>query len=263
MPDESQELIFGKIGRHYSIRPGPPNQRGAKKMAGQVEKIVRVRSLCATLRPMLSVITITHHFLHRGRRIRTTVMGHPTGCAIRMAVGLLAMTWAQSSPAAKPGGELFPPTAEAGPHRLELRGQVLYRYLRIWPVYRAALYLPPGVQSSQTLEAVPKRLEIIYARSFRADTLVLSANKILREIHSPEELAAMEPQLTAINALYREVARGDRYALTYWPGQGTELSRNGQAVGIVPGDDFARRYFAIWLGPHPLAKPLREHLLAP
>jgi hypothetical protein len=55
---------------------------------------------------------------------------------------------------------------------------------------------------------------------------------------------------------------GDRYALTYLPGVGTELSLNGRPLGTIPGEDFAAALFSIWLGPHPLDDDLKRTLLA-
>ncbi len=54
---------------------------------------------------------------------------------------------------------------------------------------------------------------------------------------------------------------GDRYSLTYLPGEGTELAKNGVPLALVPGEDFARAYFGIWLGEDPLDRDLRDQLL--
>jgi hypothetical protein len=49
----------------------------------------------------------------------------------------------------------------------------------------------------------------------------------------------LRPRLEQINALYAGVEPGDRYALTYVSGLGTEVARNGQSKGVIPGADFA------------------------
>jgi hypothetical protein len=63
------------------------------------------------------------------------------------------------------------------------------------------------------------------------------------------------------SALCRNVLPGDRYALTYVPGEGTRLSRNGEVLGSIPGDDFARAVFSIRLGVNPIDKAFRDRLL--
>jgi hypothetical protein len=57
------------------------------------------------------------------------------------------------------------------------------------------------------------------------------------------------------------VKPGDRYALTYVPGVGTELTLNGSPLGTVAGADFASAVFAIWLGPKALDESLKTQLL--
>jgi hypothetical protein len=61
--------------------------------------------------------------------------------------------------------------------------------------------------------------------------------------------------------LYRDVKPGDRYALTYVPGVGTELALNGTRLGTVAGADFAAAVFAIWLGPKAIDDSLKTQLL--
>ena len=63
------------------------------------------------------------------------------------------------------------------------------------------------------------------------------------------------------NSLYVDVEPGDRYAITYVPGVGTELSLNGEALGVIEGEDFAAALFALWLGDKPLDKRFRANLL--
>ena len=70
----------------------------------------------------------------------------------------------------------------------------------------------------------------------------------------------IQSRIDAINALYEDVGPGDRYALTYLPGRGTELSRNGVSKGIIEGADFAAAYFKIWLGRKVARPELRDAL---
>ena len=77
----------------------------------------------------------------------------------------------------------------------------------------------------------------------------------------PEKAAKLRPQIDKLNALYKDVKPGDRYALTYLPGVGTELALNGTSLGIVEGADFAAAVFAIWLGPNAIDQSLRTQLL--
>jgi hypothetical protein len=74
-------------------------------------------------------------------------------------------------------------------------------------------------------------------------------------------MEALASRLEQLHALYEDVEPGDRYALGYVPGRGTELSRNGAVLGTIEGADFARAYFSIWLGEAPIDDSLREQLM--
>ncbi|MDA8138151.1 MAG: chalcone isomerase family protein [Desulfobacteraceae bacterium] len=63
------------------------------------------------------------------------------------------------------------------------------------------------------------------------------------------------------NSLYRDVKPGDRYALTYILGKGTQLSLNGTPLGLIPGAEFASALFAMWLGHNPMNEAFKEQLL--
>ena len=60
---------------------------------------------------------------------------------------------------------------------------------------------------------------------------------------------------------YPDARNGDRCAIQYIPGYGTELTHNGRLMGLFPGADFARIYFSIWLGDRPASVRLRNDLL--
>ncbi len=122
----------------------------------------------------------------------------------------------------------------------------------IFRVYTAALYRIPDHNPKDVLADEPRRLEIRYLRKISREQLISAGDDLLGQMHPPATLTSIQKELNTINAWYQDVGPGDRYALTYIPGTGTELSLNGTALGTVPGADFARIYFSIWLGtPHP------------
>ena len=63
------------------------------------------------------------------------------------------------------------------------------------------------------------------------------------------------------NAFYEDVKPGDRYALTYLPGLGTELALNGKRLGVIEGADFGAALFSIWFGDQPFDAALKGQLL--
>jgi len=124
-----------------------------------------------------------------------------------------------------------------------------FKVSRIFHVFDATFRAPIDAISRDQLDEFPKELEFEYARKIGSEQLVGAADKILRKSVSPEELAKLESQIEELNAAYRDVGRGDRYTLRYDPGKGTSLLLNGDVIHEVPGGDFHRIYFSIWLGP--------------
>jgi len=143
---------------------------------------------------------------------------------------------------------------------LHLHGGAKLKWF-LFDVYVAGLYLPPGVEPARALDDVPKRLEFHYLVSIDGKDFGPAGEKILRRGLPEEALAPLADRLARIKAAYRDVKPGDRYALTYVPGRGTELSMNGEPILVVEGADFARAYFSIWLGDKPLDEGFRRELL--
>jgi len=158
-------------------------------------------------------------------------------------------------------GVTFAESVRTGDTVLMLHNAALLRYLKVIRAYVAAVYLPEGVASNKVLEDVPKRLEISYLVSIKGSDFGKGAEPVLRRNQTPEELARLRGRIDRLNAIYRDVKPGDRYALTYLPGRGTELTLNGVPLTVIEGADFAEAYFGIWLGREPIDAKLKRDLL--
>lgn len=182
-----------------------------------------------------------------------------------MLTGALAGIPSNAESATIEGVE-FPDTIQlaSDPDRtLQLHGLGLLRYRVVFRGYVAALYLPEGVSGDRALGDVPRRLELSYFWSIGADDFAEAANQILARDLDEAQLETLRPRIDSLHRSYRDVNPDDRYALTYIPGIGTELRLNGELLATIPGEDFARAYFGIWLGERPLDEGLRKDLLRP
>lgn len=181
-----------------------------------------------------------------------------------LALGL-ALLGLATAPAVRAAVEVegvrFPARHVLGDDPLELRGAAVLRWRSLIRAYAAALYLPPGTPSSDALGDVPKRLEIQYFRAIEAEAFGQAADALLRRNLDADLYTSLRDRLDELHASYEPVAPGDRYALTYRPGIGTELAKNGRPLAVVPGADLAAAYFSLWLGPRPIDVSLRERLL--
>lgn len=156
----------------------------------------------------------------------------------------------------------FLSTPSREPVSLELCSTGLLRYKRIFRGYAAALYREDCSASAADLAAAPLRLELSYFWSIGGERFGEAAEKLLRRNLDPAAFAAIEARMRRLHAAYRSVSPGDRYALTWKPGVGTELALNGRALVSIAGEDFARAYFDLWLGEEPMDEKLRNALLA-
>jgi len=144
---------------------------------------------------------------------------------------------------------------------LALRGYGLLRYMIFIKAYVAAFYLPESVRSEDALTDVPKHLEIEYFHPIVAPDFAKATSASISQNTSLTTYQGLKPKIDELNALYRDIASGDRYALTYIPGRGTTLSWNGQPLGTVAGREFAAALFGIWLGSNTLDRNLKDLLL--
>lgn len=156
----------------------------------------------------------------------------------------------------------FPRSITVGDQSFELHGVGLMRYRRLFRAYVAALYLGSGHGIEDLAQSsTPVRLELAYFWPIAGTDFAPFAQPYLEKNVDPETFERIADRVETLSAWYRDVAPGDRYALTHRPGIGTELALNGQGLGVVPGDDFGPAYLQIWLGSEPVNLRLREQLL--
>jgi hypothetical protein len=182
------------------------------------------------------------------------------GRATHLAVAI-SFAATSSGAANKIEGVEFDEEITAGDRMLALQSLGLLRYRVLFKGYVAALYLEPGAAPESALDAVPERLKLEYFWEIGGEKFGPAAESVLERNLDEESLERLRPQIEALHQQYRDVKPGDRYALTYLPGEGTELAKNGLRLALVPGEEFAPAYFGIWLGEDPLDRDLRDQLL--
>jgi hypothetical protein len=155
----------------------------------------------------------------------------------------------------------FADSVSIGGSPVPVHNAALLRYLKFIKAYVAALYLPEGVTAENALSDVPKRLELNYLVAIKGPDFGKGAEPTLKLNQTPAELAKLRSRINRINSIYQDVKPGDRYALTYLPGRGTELTLNGKPLTVIEGADFAAAYFGIWLGRDSIDERLKRDLL--
>jgi hypothetical protein len=180
--------------------------------------------------------------------------------ALALAVAATYLS-AQTARAAEIEGVHFAERYQWQETELRLNGVGLLRYRLFIKGYVAALYLGEWVAPQRVLDRVPRRLEIEYFWSIPADAFSEAMFEGIARNVDGETLRRLREPMQRFSTFYEDVEPGDRYALTYIPGVGTELALNGERKGLVEGDDFSSALFSIWLGERAFDAALRERLL--
>lgn len=179
----------------------------------------------------------------------------------RILLGLLLL--GLMAPRAEATAEaLFPQEITLAEESFQKLGEYRYVYRFLFDLYDAALYAPADATAEEVLAAAtPFRLQFRYLRTIDKTIIMKSADRMLEKNLSPEEKAQIGDRVARINEAYTTVNAGDTSSLTYQTSRHTTLKINGEPKLTIEGEDFAKLYFRIWLGPHPISKSLKANLL--
>lgn len=133
-------------------------------------------------------------------------------------------------------------------------------------VYVAALYLPTKTDNPTTVVASgPRKMVLHILRDIEVGELAAAMLKGMRKNNTPKDLADVTLQMASFGQVFGTiplVKNGDTITFDYVPGIGSSAYVNKTRLGeILPGDQFARVFFRIWLGDHPVQDSLKRELL--
>jgi len=140
---------------------------------------------------------------------------------------------------------------------LKRQGEV--RYLGVVKVYDIGLYSPSNISSDNILDSnISKCLKLDYAVNLTQDQFKLATSKILKRQHSAEFLASIDAPLTALQASYKPVKKGDIYSLCYnGKTKRMKLDLNDKTLFEMQSAELAKAYLGIWLSKNnPISRPL-------
>lgn len=145
--------------------------------------------------------------------------------------------------------------------QMTLKGTAMLRYMRFIKAYTGALYLQEDTVSHDALNDLPKRLVLEYRYAIAAEDFADATTEIIKRNVDETMFRRLESRIQELNDMYRNVKPNDRYSIIYIPGHGTELALNDVPLGVIPGADFARAVFSIWIGDTPINESFRNRLL--
>jgi len=127
-------------------------------------------------------------------------------------------------------------------------------------VYNARLWAPAPFNPAQWDDA-PVVLELEYLRNFSgvaiADRSIVEMRRV--GMFTDEQASRWTDQLRRV---FPDVKSGDRIAGVHHPGRGVSFLFNDRVIGEISDAEFARLFFAIWLGPNTSEPGMRRQLLA-
>ncbi len=133
--------------------------------------------------------------------------------------------------------------------------------LRVWgfEVYDARLWTPAGFRHRYAAQ-FPFALELQYLRRLEGAAIASRSIDEMRRVGSFSDAQAQH-WLTAMRELFPNVGAGERITGINLPGVGAEFWVNGQRVGMVKDETFARLFFGIWLDERTSEPKMRAQLL--
>ena len=165
---------------------------------------------------------------------------------------------------------LSPINAAEAPSSMEYQGTKLMlngqgtRVKFFMKVYNTSLYLGSASNNAEEIldndEAMAIRLDVT-SSMVTTDAMqdALSSGLVKSTGGNTDPIAKEIKQLTA--AFQSDVTDSDFFEFIYMPDTGTNVLKNSTYIDTIPGIEFKRAFFGIWLSNNPIQKNLKKAML--
>jgi hypothetical protein len=160
--------------------------------------------------------------------------------------------------------------AELGP-QLKIGDQVLqlngagFRTKTFVQIYESGLYLPKPTTDAQSILAADEmmaiRVRITSGFVSRASLISSLQEGLAKSSNGRADAFARETEQLQ-QLLKDEVKKNDAYDFVHVPSKGLCVLKNGNLQGVIPGLEFKKALFGIWLSDSPVDKDLRQAMLS-
>ncbi|MEN9743155.1 MAG: hypothetical protein RLZZ65_960 [Bacteroidota bacterium] len=175
-----------------------------------------------------------------------------------LTLGLTSVSIAQTK---KIHGVNFYTELKLGDENLVLNGAGLRE--KYWmDLYVAALYLPKKSNEAGKIIYNDQEMAIhikIISSSVTRERFIESVNEGFA--NSTHGKATKEEIKKFVGFFSEPISEGDKINLDYIPGKGVRVTKNGTVKGTIPGLEFKKALFAIWLGTPPVQESLKNEML--
>lgn len=169
----------------------------------------------------------------------------------------------------KVGDVDVPDTAKVGGKELSLNGAGERRTMGVVKMYVAGLYLEKSAKSAaEALGAKgAKRITLIMQKSIPSSVLSNLFYDAIAKNVSASELPPLKDRLEKMKAILSDkipqTNSGESISFDAVPGKGMVISYSAKPSlsEVIPGEDFVRAVYKIWLGEKPAEETLKQNLL--
>ncbi len=129
-------------------------------------------------------------------------------------------------------------------------------------MYVAALYLKKKSTDASKIISADEEMGIhikIVSSMVTRDKFKTAVTEGFKNASSGK--ATSEEQKKFMTCLSDEFKDGDKIYFDYVPSKGVKIYKNGDLKGTIPGLDFKKALFAIWLGTSPAQESLKNEML--
>lgn len=176
---------------------------------------------------------------------------------------VLTLLAAMPAAALEIGGVTLPDALTAGQRELVINGAGLRKKFFV-KVYAGGLYLTEKSGDADAIIAADApmaiRMRFIYD-GVSPEKLIDAWNEGFTAA-TGGDTAPIQAGIDKFNGFFTEEAKaGDTYDIIYSPEQGVRLYRGDRLKGVIPGLEFKRALFGIWLGDEPADDGLKAGML--
>jgi hypothetical protein len=191
---------------------------------------------------------------------------HRLGAALALCAALAFAGFASVAQALTLHGVDIPPQVDVAGKTLVLNGAGT-RYVFLFKVYTAALYLPQKSTQPQAIFNMPgpKELRLTMLRDVSGKELGDKLNEGIKNNLTPEEFTSFIPSLAQLGALFAQKSQlktGETVTIRDIPGKGSTIAIDGvPSGGTFTDPQFFNSMLKIWLGKDPAEERLKRALL--
>jgi hypothetical protein len=183
----------------------------------------------------------------------------------KMILILFAMVFSSTAMAQiKVGGAILPATESFHGETVALNGAGVREKLWI-DLYAAGLYLNEKTSDANVVLNAEKPMAIklhIVSKLISSDKMINAVTEGF-EKSTNGNIAPIQSEINTLIGFFREdIKKNDVFDLVYLPSKGVVAYKNGEEKGVVPGKEFKKALFGIWLSNRPADDNLKEQMLA-